>query len=203
MTLKLIRIERLKLLACMHGVKGASLYSLIGKSAAQTHNLLSGYASFGEKVARSIEEAAKLPTGWLDQVDDVPRDERRPRRPGALPLLTEAQAGHYQDYLDGPDEVELFLASVPVGPHTFALDVTGDAMAPDFVAGVRLIVEPDLAAQPGDYVLAKVEGEVSFKQLIRDGSDRYLKPANPRYPLKPLGQAELLGVVRATSRFFR
>lgn len=139
MSLKLIRIERLKLLVRMHGVKGASLYQLIGKSAAQTHNLLSGYASFGEKVARSIEEAAQLPTGWLDQVDDVPRDERRPRRPGAVPLLTEAQAGRYQDYLDGPDDAELVLTSVPVGPHTFALDVTGDAMAPDFVAGVRRI----------------------------------------------------------------
>lgn len=42
------------------------LARLIGKKPNQVTNLLGGHSSFGEKVARSIELAAGLPTGWLD-----------------------------------------------------------------------------------------------------------------------------------------
>lgn len=74
MDLKQIRIERLKQYAKTHGLTGedgevdnpAGLGKLIGKQPNQVYNLLSGMASFGEKVARSIEESAGLPTRWLD-----------------------------------------------------------------------------------------------------------------------------------------
>lgn len=66
--MKPIRIERLKLFAKRHGVADdhSGLGLLIGKKPNQVYNLLEGRASFGEKVARSIEEAAGLPVRWLD-----------------------------------------------------------------------------------------------------------------------------------------
>lgn len=66
--LKQTRIERLKQYARSHGVLDdpAGLAALIGKKSNQIYNLLSGMGSFGEKVARSIEEKAGLPNGWLD-----------------------------------------------------------------------------------------------------------------------------------------
>lgn len=67
MTLKGTRIQRLKLLARMKGDLGpVELGRLIGKKPNQTSDLLSGQASFGEKVARSIEAFAGLPDRWLD-----------------------------------------------------------------------------------------------------------------------------------------
>jgi hypothetical protein len=68
MDLKPIRIERLKAFAKSRGLvdNPSGLGSLIGKEPNQVYNLLSGKASFGEKVARSIEEAAGLPRYWLD-----------------------------------------------------------------------------------------------------------------------------------------
>jgi hypothetical protein len=67
--LKQTRIERLKSYARSHGVldNPAGLGALIGKRPNQVYNLLHGGASFGEKVARSIEQAAGLPPYWLDQ----------------------------------------------------------------------------------------------------------------------------------------
>ena len=77
-------------------------------------------------------------------------------------------------------------------------------MEPEFSAGTILIVEPDLEALPGNYVIARNgDQEATFKQLVRDGSDLYLKPLNPRYPLKPLGDSIIVGVVREAVKRYR
>ena len=57
---------------------------------------------------------------------------------------------------------------------------------------------------PGDYVIALNEhAQTTFKQLVRDGGEFYLRPLNPRYPIKPLGVARVIGVVREFSKRFR
>lgn len=74
MSLKLIRIARLKQFAHTRQLVGpVDIGKAIGKKANQTSDLLSGTAPFGEKVARSIEVAAKLPDGWLDEAQDTQR----------------------------------------------------------------------------------------------------------------------------------
>jgi len=80
MALKSIRIARLKQLQRERRISGpAELGKLIGKSVSQASDLLAARAPFGEKVARSIEEAAGLPEGWLDQVDEeVAADSSEP-----------------------------------------------------------------------------------------------------------------------------
>jgi hypothetical protein len=40
---------------------------LVGKSNSQLQDVLRGRKSFGEKLARSLERAAKMPAGWLDE----------------------------------------------------------------------------------------------------------------------------------------
>jgi hypothetical protein len=61
-------MERLRLYAERRGLldNPSELGAAIGKKPNQVYNLLHGTASFGEKVARSIEDAAGLPKGWLD-----------------------------------------------------------------------------------------------------------------------------------------
>lgn len=77
-------------------------------------------------------------------------------------------------------------------------------MEPDFPAGVFIVVEPDMDPQPGDYVIAKNGDEATFKQLVKDGADWYLKPLNPRYPIKPLeSPCKIIGVVREQVRRYR
>lgn len=72
-SLKLVRIERLKLLRKERGEPGPVEFgALIGKKPNQVSDLLSGRASFGEKVARSIEERAGKPARWMDQPIDAP-----------------------------------------------------------------------------------------------------------------------------------
>jgi SOS-response transcriptional repressor LexA len=127
---------------------------------------------------------------------------------GAVPLLSDVQAGNYKMHVDnfhpGDGGEERIATTVPVKRHTFALRVSGDSMEPEFPPGTVLIVEPELEPQPGDFVIAKnPDGETTFKQLTRDAGEWFLKPLNDRYPIKPLGSGKIVGVVRAVERRFR
>lgn len=111
---------------------------------------------------------------------------------------------HVDNFHPGDNGESLVPTTVPVKRHTFALRVSGDSMEPEFKEGAILIVEPELEAQPGDFVIVKnADEETTFKQLIKDGADWYLKPLNERYPIKLLGRSKIIGVVRAVERRFR
>lgn len=127
---------------------------------------------------------------------------------GRVPLLSNVQAGAFKEILDsdysGGDGVVMIPTTVPVNRYTFALRVQGDSMEPKFTEGMLLIIEPELSPQHGDYVIVKNgSDEAVFKQLVKDGSDFFLKPLNPRYPIKPLGDCSIIGVVRGVTEQFR
>ena len=64
--------------------------------------------------------------------------------------------------------------------------------------GCIVIVEPDEAPHNGSYVIVRQNGdEATFKQYIEDGSTKYLKPLNDRYPIMELRKdAVFCGVVK-------
>ncbi|MGJ7612238.1 MULTISPECIES: LexA family protein [unclassified Variovorax] len=127
-----------------------------------------------------------------------------------VPLVSEVEAGNYTviDNFKPKGRFETVPVTVPVKRHTYALRVHGDSMVSEsgdsFPDGSLVIVEPEMAALPGDYVIALNHvNETTFKQLIRDGGDLYLKPLNTRYPIKLLGSATVIGVVREFTKRFR
>lgn len=126
---------------------------------------------------------------------------------GRVPLISNVQAGHWThaaDLLQPGEAYDWIETGVTVRPHTFALRVTGDSMEPEFAHGTIVIVEPEMDAHPGDYVIAKNgDEEAVLKKLVRDGADLYLVPLNTRYPIKPLGTARIVGVVREAVKRYR
>ena len=72
------------------------------------------------------------------------------------------------------------------GGESFALRVLGDSMAPEFVEGEIIIIEPDGALRDGCFVLAQPDGEWTFRQLARRGDGWCLRALNPAYPEQPL-----------------
>ncbi len=127
-----------------------------------------------------------------------------------VPLISEVEAGNYTviDNFKPKGRFDTIAVSVEVKRHTYALRVHGDSMASDtgdsFPEGSIIVVEPEMEAVPGDYVIALNAGhETTFKQLVRDGGELFLKPLNARYPIRPLGRAKVIGVVRELTRRFR
>ncbi len=54
------------------------------------------------------------------------------------------------------------------GGEVFALRVLGDSMAPEFLHGEIVIVEPGGAVHDGSFVLARLDGEWTLRQLVHD-----------------------------------
>ncbi|MGE5466787.1 MAG: S24 family peptidase [Ignavibacteria bacterium] len=85
--------------------------------------------------------------------------------------------------------------------EAFALMVLGDSMAPEFVEGEVVVVEPSGEAKDGSFVLAHAQGDWIFRQLRRDGGAWRLVPLNPAYPEIAIeGLAAVRGVIIQKSK---
>ncbi|HDQ4084869.1 translesion error-prone DNA polymerase V autoproteolytic subunit [Pseudomonas aeruginosa] len=89
-------------------------------------------------------------------------------------------------------------------PHTYLVRAGGDSM---IRAGIHdgdlMVVDRSREAEPGDIVIAAVNGEPTVKRLAKDGSQVVLRAENPQYaPRYILEGDELLvwGVVRYSVR---
>lgn len=118
-----------------------------------------------------------------------------------VPLISFVKAGNFAEIIDSYDG-EMHITTAKVKARTFATRVEGDSMLPEFPPGRIIVVEPDRAFKSGDYVVARNgNNEATLKQVIKDGSDWYLKPLNDRYPIKQIDNPDIdiIGVVIQSS----
>lgn len=110
------------------------------------------------------------------------------------PEISWVQAGEAReavDLLHTGDFVEVHTSDEWAGPNGFWLQVRGPSMtAPvgvSFPEGMLILVSPSIAPENGQFVVAKrIDGpdhEATFKQLLRDAGECYLKPLNPAFPM--------------------
>lgn len=127
----------------------------------------------------------------------------RPSRAGrSTPIISWISAGnlteindYWDDGLGSVDATE----SKPNG-RAFALIVEGLSMTDytlgaiyHFPPGTRLIVDPDMACGPNNFVIAKdvQTQQATFKQLVTDGGRWYLRPLNREFPTIEVDSPEL------------
>ena len=192
----------------------------IAKAAKKSQSAVTQWLSGDTKELKSdsaagIQAVTGFSAVWLATgqgprlISDTANIGTGPDLSGSVPLLSSVQAGNFRElvnnYTDSDNEAERIPTSVPVNQYTFALRVEGDSMEPDFQEGMIIIVEPELDPLPNDFVIVKNGSEEStFKQLVKDGSDWYLKPLNDRYPMKAFAtDMRVVGVVRAVEKRFR
>ena len=79
----------------------------------------------------------------------------------------------------------------------YALRVIGDSMAPEFADGHIVIVDPDMNAHSGAYVVIDYAGETTFRKLVlTDDGRRFLEPLNGAYEtVEVVGEYRVRGVV--------
>lgn len=199
--------QRLRLAREEKGLTQKALAKLVGMSASNLWEL-EEKGKGSAKTAQMAEVLGVRPQ-WLASGDGDMRENLSSAQVslGKVPLVSSVAAGMFteaMDLLPAGFADEWINCAVPVKEHTFALRVEGDSMEPDFPEGMILIIEPDMTAQAGDFVIAKNgDNEATFKQLTKDGGTMYLKPLNSRYPIKPLGEATVIGVVRQAIKNFR
>ena len=130
----------------------------------------------------------------------------QPLRYYRYPVISEVQAGRFAEcivpYPTGMEERHESTDYEAKGA-AFWLEVTGDSMTapagvrPSIPEGTLVLVDTGLEATPGKLVVAQIDesNEATFKKLIVDGGQKYLKALNPAYPLIPInGNCRIIGV---------
>lgn len=188
--------ERVREAFAALGITQAEFARRCGVSRATVNDWLSGStrALKGENLLVAARALGVRPE-WLTSgaepmraLNDSVRPYRAARR---VPLISWAAAGDWSEVQDPfpPGAAERWIdATVPVGPHAFALRVVGDSMEPAIAEGALVIIDPEREAVHGKIVLAKriSEHTATIKRLWFDGATPYLKPENQRYPLLPV-----------------
>ena len=185
-------------LARKAGIKQPSLNAIeTGKAKNMRASTLKGIAKALRVSVEWIETGATR-VGEPESLYNVePAPDPKPHK---VPVISWVQAGQACEVVDlyTPGDGEDWVSpTVHIKNHTYALRVQGDSMAPTFTEGMVLVVEPEMDASPGDFVIAKNgDDEATFKKYVRDGGQEFLKPLNPQYPMMPMGTYKIIGVVR-------
>ncbi|WP_033748584.1 LexA family transcriptional regulator [Pantoea sp. NGS-ED-1003] len=127
--------------------------------------------------------------------------EKRP----SYPLLSWVSAGAWSEACEPynlKDIDEWYESDAHIEGSGFWLRVQGDSMtSPSGISipeGMLILVDTGKEAKNGSLVIAKLvdANEATFKKLVIDGGQKFLKALNPLYPLTPInGNCKILGTV--------
>ncbi|KMV67625.1 peptidase S24 [bacteria symbiont BFo1 of Frankliniella occidentalis] len=133
----------------------------------------------------------------------------RPYVPGVkYPVISKVQAGAWAEACEAYTlkDIDLWLGSdAHIQGDAFWLEVEGDSMtAPAGVSipeGTFVLFDTGRDAINNSLVIAKLSdsNEATFKRLIIDGGQKYLKGLNPQWPMVPInGNCKIIGVAVET-----
>lgn len=152
---------------------------------------------FSPHLARELE----LMHAAAQNVRFIGSFEKRP----SYPLISWVNAGAWAEACEpyNVKNIDEWLESdINVEGDGFWLRVQGDSMtAPTGLSipeGMDILVDTGREPKNGSLVIAKLDdaNEATFKKLVIDGGQKYLKPLNPQYPLMQVnGNCRIVGVV--------
>lgn len=123
-----------------------------------------------------------------------------------VPLLTH---GDVVDFLktgaNKKNKGKNLMTDSTVGAKSFAIEIEGESMAPMFHSGNRVVIDPDLDPEPGDFVAAHVDGALTFRKFRQRNKDNFeLVPLNSDWPTVSSAETKvaILGVM-AEHRSYR
>lgn len=109
-----------------------------------------------------------------------------------IPLVSYVQAGEWTETVDSyhpGDAASWIFTDQELSVSAFALEIKGDSMLPEFKPGDRVIIDPAVRPNPGDFVVAKNgDHEATFKKYRPRGVNEHgdqvieLVPLNPDFP---------------------
>lgn len=163
---------------------------LIGFSATAAQKLLQRLADQGF-ISKATDDNVWLPT---------PRFFERPLVDASV------QAGHpvaSEGVSAEPFLIDEYIVRNP--EHTVLIPIRGQSMADAGINdGDMAVVDRNLAANPGDFVVAIVDNDYTLKELARERGQYVLKPHNPDFPIiRPKGKLEIFGVLVGLVRRYR
>jgi phage repressor protein C with HTH and peptisase S24 domain len=212
MSQKLLRMERLRQLMESRGyVSVIDFARSIDKKNSQISDLLRGAIPFGEKLARSIEHNAQLPTGWLDLLSE---EGETLYGQTAVHLVTipfvelstsEGVKGYAVKNIEKPGQPVFFdqrwLDARGYRPASlYSTEVKDEAMVGKLFKGDVVVYCTDLVTPvDGRAFLVNYESMIMIRRLVRDEGHWWLSADHSDkalYPRKKLtAETEFIGQI--------
>jgi repressor LexA len=175
-----------------------------------------GYLKRGEtRESRALQWTARSKKHFLTKTEALSRNQATSNEFDSaseletIPLIGTIAAGHPIEVFPDPTPVKIphslfSQAKNPRPGELFMLSVRGDSMIEDgILPDDRVILRKTNQARPGETVAALLNGEATLKRLQKTKSGYALQPANPKYPVIPVGendrfeiQGVLVGLLR-------
>ena len=171
-----------------HGLNQTAFAAKLGATSADVSN----WKKRGMPADRHLDVAVALGISVDTLFAGIPNV--MPAQIGArkVPVISAIQAGMWAEIADNfapGDADDWLMTDLELSASAFALTIRGDSMLPEFNPGDRVIIDPEVAPHPGDFVAAKNgEQEATFKKYRPRGMDAQgniifeLVPLNDDYP---------------------
>ena len=198
--------ERIKKRRKELGLTQAALSEIIGIAQQSLQSIESGKIEKPRKIIALAKALETTPEFLQFGVGELDNAEVTKTVTNKLPLISWVQAGAWSDISEvNPLDAERFLCPVNCSERSFVLRVQGISMEPKFNDGDLIFVDPEAECIHGSYVVARLDdnNQATFKQLIIEGDQKFLKAANPNWPdqLIPInGNCTLVGKVIFTGK---
>ncbi|EKO3419725.1 LexA family transcriptional regulator [Vibrio fluvialis] len=203
---------RLKQLRAKKGVSQKDLADLCGWGPSRISNYESGLRSISLDDAEVLAKHLGLKPyqilfdeKQLAEISNVSSIDIQPTFKNDFPVLSSVQAGAWTEACEPylKEEIsEWYCTTERTSEHCFWLRVQGDSMTSpngiSFPEGTLVLVDTQREAENGSLVVAKLTevNEATFKKLVIDAGQKYLKPLNASYPPLPInGNCKIIGVV--------
>lgn len=189
--------QRISKLMLDMDVSNAKLARMIGVSRPTIGNWIEGKSAPTGENLTNLANALKVDPNWLmsgkeSQVrldNNVDISQKIPFDGRPIPVISWVAAGSFGliETVLRDAEVDEYLPPIKeCGKNGYGLVVTGISMSPKFEPEDRIYVNPDFQVsdlKTGDLVIVSCAGdnEATFKQLIIEGTTKYLKPLNPKW----------------------
>jgi phage repressor protein C with HTH and peptisase S24 domain len=150
-----------------------------------------------ESVAKSLAATGTSIDTFVQLIEDTARPAAQ-----AVPLIGFAEAGAGGYFDDGGYPVGKGWDEIPfpavADENAYALEVSGESMAPAYRDGAVIIVSPAASIRKGDRVVVKTkDGEVMVKELKRRTSKSIeLRSINPAHKERTLSVRDVLWIAR-------
>jgi len=117
------------------------------------------------KFTPTIARALGVRAEWL--AEGIGPMEAQVLAVATVPVISRVQAGDWKAHVSHGQFERQIGCDTKVSSQAFALEIAGQSMLPRFQEGDVVIIDPAIEPVPGDFVVARLdgEGETTFKQF--------------------------------------
>lgn len=201
--------KRIRQMLQERGMTQAELARLVGVKQQTVSYIVADKGAESSRYATRIAEVLGVNPVWLqhggaNKLNPIVRIEMSGVEVALarVPLLSERDVIQLAETGRVPSEHQgrNLMTDARTGPRCFAIELEGESMAPQFIAGDKVVIDPDIRPEPGDFVCATVNGAITFRKYrerSRNGDHLFeLVPMNQDWPIiRSEEGAEVVGVM--------